>query len=316
MLEWEQRDHTQHWKYCTICRQPETIVYEGHYGGTATCARQAICEGCGAPYGELSDEHLNMTDWRYSTDGQHRRWCLDCGDNMEYEDHYGGTATCATLAVCEGCSSKYGKLSAEHQWSEWSYFSSTSHLHVCTVCYEETLAPHHGGDDSCIPTCEDCKQLYVNADGKHTSLTQWSPSTEALHFRYCADCGEGQEYALHTGGTATCAKQAVCEDCGLAYGDYDEAAHAWGDWTPDGDGIHVRTCALSSVHVEYDECNWGEWARWTKPNTCAPAASATGRSCASTPAERPPALRPAPARSATRPTASRTAPAPPAIPTP
>ena len=52
-----------------------------HTGGTATCKDQAVCELCGASYGELAA-------------------------------HVGGTATCTTFAKCDVCENGYGKLAA------------------------------------------------------------------------------------------------------------------------------------------------------------------------------------------------------------
>ncbi len=54
----------------------------------------------------------------------------------------------------------------------------------------------------------------------------------------------------HSGGTATCTEQAVCETCGKPYGTVDANNHDWGAWTSNGDGTHTRTCSRSDSHTE------------------------------------------------------------------
>ena len=46
---------------------------------------------------------------------------------------------------------------------------------------------------------------------------------------------EKKDYSIHTGGTASCQKKAVCEICENGYGDFGE--HNWSDeWTSDKTG--------------------------------------------------------------------------------
>ena len=55
-FEWKY-DETYHWKKCS-CGAPGE--YELHKGGTATETLKAICEVCGAPYGELKEPTVNV----------------------------------------------------------------------------------------------------------------------------------------------------------------------------------------------------------------------------------------------------------------
>ncbi len=250
-----------------------------HSGGTATCTEQAICEGCGQPYGEVDTDNHNWNDWTSNGNGihtrtcannsrhtetadcfggdgscmpncevcggqyddpngqhrnicdwvirdnvQHRRWCLDCNDyeSMEFEDHYGGTATCTAEAICEGCGTAYGARSDVHPWGEWRSFSITGHMRDCTNpdCSSYEYAVHTGGDGSCSPQCADCGDNYLDVEGQHRNLSPWLFLNDEQHIRECLDCGGTKnEYGAHTGGTATCTEQAVCAVCATPYGE-------------------------------------------------------------------------------------------------
>lgn len=65
-----------------------------HTGGTATCSKKAVCELCGAEYGDTAP-------------------------------HTGGTATCAKRAVCDICSQEYGRT-APHKEADFN--------DVCDTC--------------------------------------------------------------------------------------------------------------------------------------------------------------------------------------
>jgi hypothetical protein len=49
---------------------------------------------------------------------------------------------------------------------------------------------------------------------------------ETNHWLACLVCGEKKDIAAHTGGTATCAKQAECSVCKAAYGELDATKHS------------------------------------------------------------------------------------------
>ena len=254
MSNWFFSSDSQHYRWCLTCGSYQE--YENHYGGTATCADLATCEGCDARYGELSDEHPSMSNWIFNDDSQHYRWCLTCGSYREYEDHYGGTATCRDEAKCEGCRSGYGELSTEHQWDEWESINDSQHVHHCPVCQVVGYASHQGGDGSCMPTCEDCDEVYYDPSGEHTSMTDWIHYNAKQHFRCCETCGTGYEYADHYGGTATCVQEAICEGCGARYGDTDPNNHTtYSNWQPESQTQHSRHCAdcKSPSTYEYED---------------------------------------------------------------
>ena len=56
---------------------------------------------------------------------------------------------------------------------------------------------------------------------------------------------------VHTGGTATCTKKAVCEDCGEEYGEFEN--HDFSKCVSNGDGTHKVVCKdCDAVQLDHD----------------------------------------------------------------
>ncbi len=259
MSAWAYWDSAQHYRYCLDCGRDSSYEYKDHSGGDGSCL-PIICEGCGERYEDPDGQHRNMCDWVISDSSQHRRWCLDCNDyeSMEFEDHYGGTATCTAEAICEGCGTAYGTRSDVHPWGEWRPFSSAGHMRDCTNpdCRSYEYAVHTGGDGSCSPQCEDCGDFYIDAEGQHRNMSPWLSFNDEQHMRECLDCGGTKtEYGAHTGGTATCTEDGVCEVCDAAY--IPAIEHAWGEWKPNGNDTHTRICGNDPTHTETADCTGG-----------------------------------------------------------
>ncbi len=142
--------------------------------------------------------------------------CTVCKEEVEAaaSAHTGGTATCEKKAVCEACGKEYGEL-AEHKLTKVDAKDAT--------CTEKGNVAYY--------VCSVCKKN-VDADGKelttvevaalgHKAEEDDGDCTTAV---YCTVCKEEVEAAasVHTGGTATCEKKAVCEVCGKEYGELAE----------------------------------------------------------------------------------------------
>ncbi len=220
--------------------------------GTATCMDAALCSVCGSPdwIGSAPDPNAHdICEWQYYSSTQHYRYCLDCfaEASFEYEDHYGGTATCNVKAVCEGCGDPYGEYALDdHDWGDWEGFSASTHIRVCLDCDAEEEAPHTGGDGACWTTCGECGWNYSNPNGQHRNLSEWYPYSMTQHYRECLDCvgAKYSEYGEHTGGTATCNSLARCETCNGPHGDFDDTCHVnMTDWEPYSPEQHYRVCA-------------------------------------------------------------------------
>ena len=73
-------DGDYHYKVCSICGEKTTP--EHHHGGHADCKNKAVCEVCGAEYGDL-DEHQFDNEWHYvDGDNYHYHECTVCHDRI------------------------------------------------------------------------------------------------------------------------------------------------------------------------------------------------------------------------------------------
>lgn len=91
----------------------KVAIHTKHTGGTDTCTKKAVCEFCGAEYGECASH--NYGD-KYESDGTyHWKKCQNegCDSAIEKEAHKGGEATTTKRAVCEVCGAEYGDLKKE-----------------------------------------------------------------------------------------------------------------------------------------------------------------------------------------------------------
>ena len=85
----------------------------------------------------------------------------------------------------------------------------------------------------------------------------------------CHNDGNVTLLQVHTGGTQgpTCTKGKICEKCGA---EYDIPGHAWGEWTPNGDGTHTRICTNPNCDAKEENvpCGGDPNATCIRPGTC------------------------------------------------
>ncbi len=98
-------------------------IYADHFGGDeANCNEKSLCEACGEPYGDFNpNKHVTISEWVYFDDEQHFRYCSDCGEYEEYEDHSYG----AWIKVDESTHNRTCFLcneteKTEHSFGEWT----------------------------------------------------------------------------------------------------------------------------------------------------------------------------------------------------
>ncbi|MBO5050089.1 MAG: leucine-rich repeat protein, partial [Oscillospiraceae bacterium] len=78
-------------------------------------------------------------------------------------------------------------------------------------------------------------------------------TTETTHTPVCSVCNWTGEATEHTGGTATCQDPAICEACGVSYGDLDANIHTPTEdtiFTVNDNGTHSYTCACGTAVAE------------------------------------------------------------------
>lgn len=162
-----------------------------HNWSKATCKTPSTCTKCGATTGSVDpSNHTGKPGaWQHDS-SKHWKEYSCCGAHEEEASHSGGTATCTKQAICETCGNAYGELANHTGELKWKDMGDSGHIQYYTDC--------------------GCTVGEVKAHNKNGANG------------ICTSCGHG---CRHTGGIATCTKQAICEKCGNAYGEPDKANH-------------------------------------------------------------------------------------------
>ena len=265
---WTSNDNGTHTHTCS--NDTSHTETKDCHGGTASCTAKAICEDCGAAYGEMSahsftaetvEETYLKSEATCTDKAVYYKSCTACGLSSK------GTAGEATFESGEPLS---------HNWGAWASNGNGTHTRTCSrdASHKET-DNCHGGTATCIAAavCTDCGTAYGakkpqnHADG---CKLEWI-TTEETHQQKYSKCGqevvpeEDHEWengtctecryvCQHSGGTATCTEKAVCEICGESYSD--PLGHDWGQWTVTtpatarAEGVETRTCRNDASHTE------------------------------------------------------------------
>ena len=202
----------------------EETAAEQYLKSAATCTKKAVyyksCSVCGLSSKGTTDEATftsgnilghDWGKWTANDNGTHTRVCSRDASHTETGNCHGGTATCTAKAVCETCGSEYGEMKAHDFTAEKAddkYLKSAAtciakavYYKSCAICGEKGTETFEYGN----PLGHDYGAWTSNGDGTHTRVC----SRDASHAE-TDDCH---------GGTASCTKKAVCEDCKAEYGD-------------------------------------------------------------------------------------------------
>ena len=254
--KWE-TDGTNHWHTCYFGTRFDVTA---HSGGEATCIHKAVCAVCQTAYGTVnasnhkgttylkdqkepscyeegytgdtycSDCNVKIKDGQSIAKSAHSPasvWTTDetdhwkecqtvgCGNIIDKAPHSGGEATCVNKAVCSICNVAYGEV------------NSSNHKHTEVRDAKDATCCESGytGDTWCI----DCNTKIssgsdIPATGKHTDADGKWETDGTNHWHTCY-FGTKFDVTAHTGGEATCKKQAECSVCGHSYGEFDSNNH-------------------------------------------------------------------------------------------
>lgn len=206
---------------CTLCGEVLTPARQEHTGGTPVCGKGAVCEVCGQEYGDPGAHIPGADDGDCTTAVA----CTLCGGVAVSAkvSHTGGSASCDHLAECDVCGKQYGSLAAHTPGADDGDCTTAVD---CLICGVEAIAAkecHTGGTATCErrARCTVCTTEYGDL-AEHVPFMDDGDCTTDL---YCSNCWSviTPAKASHTGGVATCEKQAECEICGKKYGNL--AAH-------------------------------------------------------------------------------------------
>ncbi len=157
------------------------------------------------------ETYSTVRDKYYITHGQ-----FDFNVNVIRHTHKGGEATCNTKAVCDYCKEAYGNVDLTKHGTN---------TELRGVVKPDCKDNGYTGDTWCL----DCNTKIADgqldpATGAHVDAdSDWE--TDGTHHWHICGCGTEFDKDEHTGGTATCKDQKVCDTCKEAYGEVDADAH-------------------------------------------------------------------------------------------
>ena len=155
-------------------------------------------------------------------------------------EHEGGTATCASGAVCDYCGKSYGDKDAANH---------TGGTEVKNAKAATCTADGYTGDTYCKGCGVKLQSGTVIKAAGHI-WGGWTSNGDGTHTRRCGTAGcTGAETESCSGGTATCTARAVCTVCESAYGAVDAGNHDLKRTAAKEPGVFV------SGHIEYWQCS-------------------------------------------------------------
>jgi hypothetical protein len=135
----------------------------------------------------------------------------------------------------------------------------------CTSVKPGSEGTHTGGTATCIDLkkCEVCGAEY----GDYTDHTFAWTASSTHHFEECTVCELEKNHEKHYGGTATCSKQAVCENANCGHGYGETLPHTPAGALVDGsDTNHWQLCTVCSSIANVSAHSYpAEWTVITEP---------------------------------------------------
>lgn len=244
------------------CSCGATFDISAHSITSGTCVKKAYCSTCGQTFSTNPNKHnLIKVEGKPATcksTGIITHWkCSDCNklfkDNngtteivasdtiVPVATHSGGTATCTEKATCSYCGMKYGVINTNNH-------KNTVIQNAVPATYE---SEGYSGDRCCVDCGKIIQRGVVIPKDKcvHTLEAFHEKSatcTEDGNIQYwiCSKCercfgdASGNREITHeniiinatghSGGIATCCSGAICEKCGVEYGEKDASNHDGG----------------------------------------------------------------------------------------
>ena len=247
---WE-KDATHHWHICAVagCDAVIDSSKEAHSStGTnvATCQSKAVCDDCGATYGEFAGHDWNTASWEKDATGHwHKCNTAGCTEKNAFAahdpDHQGG-ATEEYAVKCSVCHYEIeAQLNHTHVFNkevaEDQYKASGATCTSPAVYYKSCACGEKGTETFASGTAKG-----------HTEGTEWK-SDKDNHWHICSVAGCGavidSSKAAHTPdrAAATETDPVKCSVCGYEITPALGHTHAHGtEWKSDKDN-HWNECA-------------------------------------------------------------------------
>jgi len=222
-----------------------------------TNTHQGTCTECGAA---VTEPH-SVSGWTpVDETNTHQGTCTKCGVKVTGEHNFSFSAHNAEgeWHLCSFCWAVDGAPS-EHHWGDWCNAQDGTHYRRCTTCDELSVPVPHQYE---LTYVDEEYHMWICACGAEQPETEAEPHNyvltdvgEGYHMWKCAcgavkpetdaepheygnwtriegtnthkgvcDCG-AEDIADCSGGTPTCTAGAICDICGLEYGEPDPANH-------------------------------------------------------------------------------------------
>ncbi len=198
-------------------------------------------------------------------------------------DHSGNTAhlSCTDPVACSVCGGTIAALGHDFSASVWHHDGDT-HWKKCSRCDAKNDENSHDWDggkvtvpSTCMTegnrvfTCDECgatKNEPIQASGHSWDQAWQHNATHHWHECLNADCdvenndSAKDRYGAHTGGTAACTAEAICEYCHQSYGEKDPANHVGGtqEWTIRTAYVHEQKWSCCGAVIVASEAH--EWS--------------------------------------------------------
>ena len=233
-------DPERHTRTCTNnnCTASES---ETHSGGTASCTQRAVCDFCGAEYGDKDPTVHSSEDFKWDTTKNTHilvRACCNEAADKEFAHDWTGAYSCRDCGYV--CAHSYD--APDYMWS--SDGAECTATRLCDFCdssltEDAAVTTQVIQEQSCTdPEISNCTakftnsafaaQIKQNVETKpalgHSFSDEWSGS-DSEHWHQCIRCDEKSDISAHSGGTADCLSAAECEICGKTYGSPDPDKH-------------------------------------------------------------------------------------------
>lgn len=190
---------------------PFRPLSEQHTGGSATCTAKAVCTICNQPYGNFASHNYTATEKKaeaLKTEG-------NCRDNAIY---YYSCSACGKVENNDNHTFEGDKIATSH-------VGGTALVNQAEANHK-TQTDGYTGDTKCLGCNEIIAYGQPIPANAHTPANVWSNDSE-YHWKECTVVGCGividGSKAPHnsdkTENKATCQKQAVCDVCGVSYGE-------------------------------------------------------------------------------------------------
>ena len=290
-------DATHHWRECGNENCPVTDNsgkdgYAEHTGGTATCTDKAVCEICGAKYGETNPANHTGTagaDW-HADNSAHWKEYNCCKAHVQTAAHSGDSnATCIQEGSCRYCGvSYYG----DHAYGAFS-FDENKHWQKCIYCDNVQNKSSHNfseylkSEATCVSPevydmiCTDCDyQVAVTRGDRNpdnhdlVNHAAKAPTCTEIGWDAYKTCQrEGCDYTTyaeipalnhdlvhHEAKTPTCTEIGwdaydICQRCGYTtFKELPALGHWYGEWTPNSSHTHLASCKRGCGHRAATSC--------------------------------------------------------------